>query len=165
MLQTSRHDFSGTGVWVIALLTLLIHLAVAGRYDFFRNELYFIVCGRHPDFGYVDQPPLVPLIAAVTQWFGQSIWLLRVPAVLAAAALVLVTAALTRLLGGNDRAAWIAGLASAIAPALIALTSTFGTPTFEPATWTLIGYFVLRAYIRDDRSALLWAGLAAGIAL
>jgi Dolichyl-phosphate-mannose-protein mannosyltransferase len=163
--STLYRDFVCQSVWIIALLTLLVHLAVAGRYDFFRNELYFIVCGRHPDFGYVDQPPIIPFVAAATQLFGESVWLLRLPAALAAAALIPVTAALTRLLGGNDRAACIAGLAAAIAPALIALTSTLGTPTFEPVIWTLIGYFVLRADVRGDRSALLWAGLTAGIAL
>jgi hypothetical protein len=56
--------------WFIALIVGLLHAVVAGRYDAFRNELYFIVCGRHPDFGFVDQPPLVPLLAAVTQLFG-----------------------------------------------------------------------------------------------
>ena len=50
-----------------------------------RNELYFLACGRHPDFGYVDQPPLVPLIAAATQVFGVNIWMLRLPATIAAA--------------------------------------------------------------------------------
>ena len=51
-VQQTGCDFSGIGVWSIAGVTLLVHLAVAGRYDFSRNELYFIVCGRHPDFGY-----------------------------------------------------------------------------------------------------------------
>ena len=63
-----------------------VYLSVAGRYDTFRNELYFIVCGRHPDFGYADLPPLVPLIAAGTQLFGDHTWLLRVPAIAAAVA-------------------------------------------------------------------------------
>ena len=53
-------------VATLTLATCAIHLAVAGRYDIFRNELYFIVCGWRPAFGYVDQPPLAPLVAAAT---------------------------------------------------------------------------------------------------
>ena len=53
-------------VLVVAVLVGLVHAATAGRYDAQRNELYFLACGWHPDFGYVDQPPLVPLIAAAT---------------------------------------------------------------------------------------------------
>ena len=71
--RTQREGFSrqqAWWVWGIAALTALLHLAVAGRYGYFRNELYFIDCGRHPAFGYVDQPPLVPLLAAATQAFG-----------------------------------------------------------------------------------------------
>jgi hypothetical protein len=30
----------------------LVHAATAGRYDAQRNELYFLACGWHPDFGY-----------------------------------------------------------------------------------------------------------------
>jgi len=74
----------------IAVPTLLVHLAFANRYDVFRDELYFIVCGRHPAFGYADQPPLVPLLAAALYALGHQTWLLRLPAVLAAAALVLL---------------------------------------------------------------------------
>src|SRR4051812_48004167 len=75
-------------VWITALLVAIVHAATAGRYDAQRNELYFLACGWHPDFGYVDQPPLVPLIAAATQVFGISTWMLRLPATIAAVALV-----------------------------------------------------------------------------
>jgi hypothetical protein len=91
-------------VWITALLVAILHAATAGRYDAQRNELYFLVCGWHPDFGYVDQPPLVPLIAAATQVFGINIWMLRLPATLAAVGLVLLAAAFARLLGGEGRA-------------------------------------------------------------
>ncbi|MGC2405199.1 MAG: hypothetical protein WA431_02180, partial [Candidatus Cybelea sp.] len=77
--------------WSVAAVVAIVHLMVAGQYDVFRNELYFIICGRHPAFGYVDQPPLVPLLAAATQAFGIHIWLLRLPAVIAAALLVPMT--------------------------------------------------------------------------
>ena len=105
-IEAVRSAFSRQPVvWVVALLVALVHAATAGRYDAQRNELYFLVCGWHPDFGYVDQPPLVPLIAAATQLFGINIWLLRLPATLVAIGLVLLCAGFARLLGGGGRAA------------------------------------------------------------
>jgi Dolichyl-phosphate-mannose-protein mannosyltransferase len=152
-------------LWIIAGLTAALHLAVAGRYDLFRNELYFIVCGRHPAFGYFDQPPLVPLLAAATQLWGIHVWLLRLPAAAAAAALVLVTAAFARLWTSRTEAIVAAALAAAIAPGLSALTSTLTTSTFEPLAWTATAYFLARGLMRNDPRAPLWAGLVAGIAL
>jgi 4-amino-4-deoxy-L-arabinose transferase-like glycosyltransferase len=151
--------------WLIALVIGLVHLTLAGRYDIFRNELYFIVCGRHPDFGFVDQPPLVPLLAAATQLFGDNPWLLRLPAVAAAAGLVILTASFARLLGGDSVAACIAGLAAGVAPALMALTTATTTATFEPIAWTAFAYFLTRAVVQEDRRALLWAGAVAGVAM
>jgi hypothetical protein len=153
------------GVWAIAALTGIVHLAFNGRYDIFRNELYYIVCGRHPAFGYADQPPLVPLIAAATQLFGVDVWLLRLPAALAAAALVPITASFTRLLGGGRSACVIAAICVAISPALTALTHILTTSTFEPLGWTLFAYLITRAAIRHNGRALLWAGAVAGITL
>ena len=142
----------------------VIHLAVAGRYDIFRNELYFIVCGWRPAFGYVDQPPLAPLVAAATQAFGENVWLLRLPAAFAATALVPLTAAFARLLGG-DRIAWIlAAAAAALSPGLAALTTTTTTSTFEPIAWTACAYFLTRGIVKRDDGALFWAAIVAGIA-
>jgi hypothetical protein len=156
---------SDAAIWAIAAIAVLMHLAVAGRYDFFRNELYYIVCGRHPAFGYADQPPLVPLLAAATQIFGLSVWLLRLPAALAAGALVVVTANMARLFGGTLWSAVMAAAAVAMAPALIALTQIMTTSTFEPLAWTAAGYLLARAVVRDDRRALLWAGVVTGLAM
>src|SRR5581483_1957493 len=119
-------------VWITALLVAAVHAATAGRYDAQRNELYFLACGWHPDFGYVDQPPLVPLIAAATQVFGISTWMLRLPATIAAVALVFLAASFARLLGGGTRAAVFAAIAAGIAPGLAGLTSHLTTSTFEP---------------------------------
>jgi hypothetical protein len=152
-------------VWGIAALTALLHLAVASRYGYFRNELYFIICGRHPGFGYVDQPPLVPLLAAVTQVFGHSLFLLRMPAVVAAAALVPLTAAFAGLFSRRTAVVVTAAVAAAISPALAALTSTLTTTTFEPLAWTGCAYFIARYVVRRDENSLLWAGVIAGLAM
>ncbi|HEV3155911.1 MAG TPA: glycosyltransferase family 39 protein [Candidatus Baltobacteraceae bacterium] len=150
--------------WMVAAAVFLSHALVAGRYDAFRNELYFIVCGRHPALGYVDQPPLVPLMAALTQTTGDRVWLLRLPAALCAALLVPVTVSLARLLGAGTRGAWLAAIAAASAPMLIGITSTLTTSTFEPLSWTVVSYLVVRALVRDERRMLIWAGIVAGLA-
>jgi Dolichyl-phosphate-mannose-protein mannosyltransferase len=153
------------GVLVITLCVAMVHLATAGRYDAHRNELYFLVCGWRPDFGYVDQPPIVPLIAAATQLFGINIWLLRLPAAIAAAGLVLLCAAFARLIGGTAKAVTIAALAAGIAPGLVGLTCRLTTSTFEPITWTGVAFLVTRALVKDQRTDLLWTGILAGCAM
>jgi Dolichyl-phosphate-mannose-protein mannosyltransferase len=152
-------------VWITALLVAIVHAATAGRYDAQRNELYFLACGWHPDFGYVDQPPLVPLIAAATQIFGISIWMLRLPAIIAAVAIVFLAASFARLLGGGARAAIFAAIAVAVAPGLAGLTSHLTTSTFEPIAWLGAAFLLARAILKDRRSDLIWMGLLAGLAM
>jgi hypothetical protein len=150
--------------WSVAAVVAVVHFAVAGQYDAFRNELYFIVCGRHPAFGYVDQPPLIPLLAAATQLGGINVALLRVPAALAAALLVPLTVAFASLLGASTRGAWLAAVAAASATLVIAMTATLSTTTFEPIYFTAIAYLVTLAVLRDRPRALWWAGAIAGLA-
>jgi 4-amino-4-deoxy-L-arabinose transferase-like glycosyltransferase len=152
-------------VWITALAVAIVHAATAGRYDAQRNELYFLACGWHPDFGYVDQPPLVPLIAAATQVFGISTWMLRLPAMITAVALVFLAASFARLLGGGTRATAFAAIAAAIAPGLAGLTSHLTTSTFEPIAWTGAAFLLTRAIRQERRSDLIWTGLVAGIAM
>jgi 4-amino-4-deoxy-L-arabinose transferase-like glycosyltransferase len=150
---------------ILTALTAVLHLAVANRYDVFRDELYFIVCGRHPQFGYADQPPLIPLLNAALYGLGGQTWILRLPDVFAAAALVWLVVAFVRTLGGGDRAAWIGGAVAALAPMLMGLTATVNTTVFEPLAWTFVAYALVRAALHDDRRSLIWAGVVSGLAM
>jgi hypothetical protein len=153
------------GVYVVAIVVALVHLATQGRYDAHRNELYFLACGWRPDFGYVDQPPLVPLIAAATQIFGESIWLLRLPATVVGVGLVLLCAAFARLVGGRERAEFVAALAAGIAPGLMGLSSKLTTSTFEPIAWTGAAYLLTRAILNNRPRDIVSMGVVAGLAM
>ncbi len=150
--------------WSVAIVVVLVHLSVVTQYGFFRNELYFIICGRHPAFGYVDQPPLVPLLAAMTQSAGIHLSLLRLPAVIAAALLVPLTVVFAQLLGATTRGAWLAAIAAAAATLVTAMTASLSTSTFEPLAFTAVAYFIVRALLLKEPRSFLWAGVIAGIA-
>src|SRR5277367_6203314 len=97
-----------------------LHLVANNQYDVFRDELYFIVCGQHPAFGYVDQPPLIPLIAAASHaMFGTALLPLRFLPALAMAATVALTAEFARSLGGGRFAQTLGGLATLLAPVFL----------------------------------------------
>src|SRR5487761_149431 len=61
-----------------ALVVVAIHLATNNTLGFHTDELYYLTCGLHPALGYVDFPPLVPLLARLeTGLLGVSPWTLR----------------------------------------------------------------------------------------
>ncbi len=159
--------------WILSSAAFAIHLAVAGRYDFFRDELYFIACGRHPAFGYADQPPLVPLLSAATQLFGEHLVLLRAAAALGAFGAVWFACQLAELFEAGAIGVVLAGTAGATAPMMLGEMSTLGTSTFEALYWGALSYLIARAVVRGDARAVvrgdarawLWAGLVAGIDL
>src|SRR5690242_513968 len=86
----------------IAGATLLLHLATAGRYGIFRDELYYLACSEHLAAGYVDQPPLIAFVTWFARHaFGTSLFGLRLIPALAGAALVWLTGKLVREMGGG----------------------------------------------------------------
>ncbi len=159
---TGRRDYLALG---FAGLAFCLHALLAGRYDLFRDELYFIVCGQHPAFGYADQPPVVPLLAAGFYALGHSVWVTRLPATLAAAALAWLAVRFVRLLGGGTVAAICAGLCAIIAPLLMGITATLNTTVFEPLAWTAIALCLVYTAQTGDRRALWLCGLIAGVDL
>ena len=149
--------------WIAAALTLLSHALGNPHYGFFRDELYFIICGRHPDFGYVDQPSLTPLLSAASQAFGQSLFLLRLVAALCAAAAVYITCLLVEELGGGTFAEILAAICVALAPVLAAFGTKVSTDMLGLPLWVLAALFTARALRRDPHS-WIGAGAALGIA-
>lgn len=150
---------------IAALITLAIHVAANAHYGFFRDELYFIICGFHPAWGYVDQPPVVPLLAAGSQLFGHSLFALRaIPAIFAAAG-AYVTCLLVFEFGGGVFAAALAAIAYLAAPVLESFGSKVGPDMVGLWLWPLAALYVVRIVKgADPRTWILW-GIVCGVAL
>ena len=150
-------------VWGIAALVLAELMVVAGRYGYHRDELYFIVAGSHPAFGYPDQPPLVPLLTRSLHAVDPSLYLLRLPSALAAAATVVIAAAASREARGGKTAQAIAALVTGVSAISLATGHFVTTTTFDVLSTSLLGWLLIRATVRRDPRPLLWSGLVVGI--
>jgi hypothetical protein len=149
-----------------ALVKLLLQFAGIAHYGFFRDELYYMACGEHFAWGYVDQPPLVALVAWFARHFlGNSLVSYRLLPVLAGAAVVCVTGLFARDLGGGRFAQFLACIGILFAPAYLAFDSFLSMNAFEPLLWLLCAWIVLR--IAKGASLRLWVlfGVVAGVGL
>ena len=63
-----------------------MHMATAANYGLFTDELYFLACGEHLDWGYVDMPPLTAFQAWLARsLFGDSLYAIHLlPALIGA---------------------------------------------------------------------------------
>lgn len=136
---------SRTPVLAIAAGFIVLELAVAARYGYHRDELYFLACARHLAWGYVDQPPLVPAVAWVsTHVLGSSVVALRVLPAFAGGAAVVLTALMARELGGGKKAQVLAALAAATSPQLLAACHLLSTTAFDLLFWSAISFVTVR---------------------
>jgi 4-amino-4-deoxy-L-arabinose transferase-like glycosyltransferase len=143
-----------------------LHAALSGRYGFHRDELYYLAAGRHPALGYVDQPPLVPLLArAIGAVAGDHLWPLRLVAGLAHAAIVVLAGLIARELGGGRRALVLAAVATATAPLFVASGGMFQTVVLDQLWWALALLLVVRLLRGADPRGWLAVGAVVGVGL
>ena len=161
--QAGTHP-SPWAVLLASLGVLGLHLATSGRYGIFRDELYFLACGRHLQWGYVDQPPLIAVAARMSGALaGDSLLLLRILPALAHAALAALTGAFALRLGGGRFAALLAALCAGLSPVLLVFGYLLTMNAFEALLWTAASFLVLEAALRDDPRLLVAAGAAVGV--
>jgi hypothetical protein len=152
-------------VFGLVAAKLLVHLLVIGRYGYFRDELYFLDCGRHLDWGYVDCAPLVAVYAKVGLLLGGSLPAIRLLPMLAGATLVVLTVLLARELGGGRLAQRLAGLCVLVAPIYLSFSSILSMNAFEPLFWMGCALLLIRIVRTGDGKLWLWFGVLAGLGI
>jgi len=155
-----------TIVLLIAASKLVVHLYAGHRYGYLGDELYFLACSRHLAWGYVDQPPLIAVIAwAVGHTLGQSLLAIRFLPALAGAVEVVLTALIARELGGRRFAQVLAAITTLAAPGILGSDSLFTMNAFEPVFWMTCAYLVIRIIKTGNERLWIWFGVVAGIGL
>ena len=164
-VEVSTHRLSKHAVFAAAASVILL-LVTAPRYGFHRDELYFVIAGRNPDWGYVDQPPLTPLVARISELIGgASPFALRVLPALAVGAIALMASLMTKRLGGGSKAQGYAAVATGFAGVVLGEGHLLSTAIFDFAFWTAVILIVV--HILGGASPKWWlaVGLSVGVGL
>ncbi len=151
---------------VLAIASIALHLATAGRYGIFRDELYYWDCANHLAWGYVDHPPLS--IALLSGWktvFGDSLLSLRILPALAGGALILLVARLAVRLGGGAVAQALAALVTLAVPSYLGITGVYSMNAYELLFWAAGYLLLLDAFESGRRSAWLALGVCVGLGM
>src|ERR1700733_15922327 len=143
--RQNRITLTATGLIIgIAACKFLIHLYAGRHYGYFVDELYYLACSRHLDWGYVDQPPLIALVTWMWRSvLGQSLPAIRLLPTLAGVAEVVLTALMARELGGQRFAQALAAMAALIAPGILGADGLLTMNAFEPLFWIGCAYLLI----------------------
>ena len=141
-------------------------MAVSAQYGYHRDELYFLAAGQHPAFGYVDQPPLTPMLARLSAVaFGNTLVGVRVLPALALAALVVLSAAMSRVLGAGRTGQVLAALATATCGEYLGTMHLLTTTAPDFVGWAVTLLLVLRLLQSRDPRWWLAIGGCVGVAM
>ena len=144
----------------VALVTFTVLVATSGRYGYHRDELYFLAAGRHLDWGYPDQPPLVPLLARVLD--TGSLVVLRFPSAITSAVVVLLAGLMAERLGAGRAAQWLAAGGTALGGIVLGTGHLLSTSTMLMVGTVVIIHLVVVVGQGGDRRLWLLVGLVAG---
>src|SRR5262249_45207599 len=124
----------------------------------------FIACGEHLAWGYVDQPPLIAVIAKASRvLLGDSLFAIRFFPALAGAGLVFLTGWMARALGGGRFAQLLAGISVIVVPVYLAFNNLLTMNAFEPFFWTACVCLLILIITEGDPGWWLLFGVTAGI--
>jgi hypothetical protein len=136
-------------------------------YAYFRDEFYYIACGRHLAWGYVDHGPIVALQARLGELlFGDSVFGIRVLSAAAGAIAVFLTGMIAWAMGGRRPAQALAMFGVIVCPQYIGVDGFLSMNSCEPMFWmacVLALVMMLRGY--SQRTWWIVFGIAAGVGL
>jgi len=152
--------------WIMGALCFLLQFSLCGRYGYFRDELYYLACGDHLAFGYVDFAPLIAWLARSSRLIlGDSLHAIRFLPTLANGLEVVLTGYLTRELGGQRRAAFLACLSVSVAPVVLGNGTRLAMNPLEPLFWMGCIYILLLVVNTNRPRILPWCGVLLGFGL
>jgi len=119
-----------------------------------RDEFLYYQQGQHFALGYMENPPLLSYMAAISSWLGGSVFWIKFWPAFIGSCTVIVTSLLAAALGGKKFAQLLAGLAVCCG-AYVRTHALFQPNIIDVFSWTLAVYFIVR-YINEQQTKYLY---------
>ncbi|HMQ70022.1 MAG TPA: glycosyltransferase family 39 protein [Ignavibacteria bacterium] len=155
-------------ILVLSSVPFLIHLYtnLFAGYGYFRDELYYIACGNHLSFGYVDHPPLsIFILKLSTLIFGDSVFAIRLIPAVNSALIVFMTCLITLRLGGKKTAVIISSVCVIFAPVYLAMSGFYSMNSFDILLWSIAFYYIILIIENNDTGDWIILGIVMGLGL
>jgi 4-amino-4-deoxy-L-arabinose transferase-like glycosyltransferase len=154
------------GLAGLYLLIQVVFNGVLSGFGIFRDEFYYLVNAERLAWGYVDHPPLAPLLlSGVRTTLGESTLALRLLPALAGAGTVLLAGLTARRMGGTLVAQVITALAVIAVPVYGVMFGFYSMNALEILLWAAAAYVAVMLLTEDQPRLWLLFGLLVGIGL
>jgi 4-amino-4-deoxy-L-arabinose transferase-like glycosyltransferase len=154
--------------WIIligAFVKFALHMYMAPGYGFFFDELYTNAMSRHLAFGYVDLPPLVPALAALSRFLlGESLFAMHIVPALAGSFTLVFVCLITKEFGGKTFAVALAAFGFMIVPGWLMVDSIFCYDSIDQLILAAFLFCLIRFLRTGNKRLWLVLGFVAGLA-
>ena len=168
-MQSRKNIFGLSSITLVILIgaavKFAVHMINAPEYGFFGDEFYTIALSRHLAFGYVDLPPLVPALMALSRaLLGESLFAYHIFPALAGAATLVFVCLIAKEFGGKTFAIALSALGFIIVPVWLSVNSIFCYDGIDQLVLAAFLYTLVRFLRTGNRKLWIVLGLIAGIA-
>lgn len=148
----------------LATTKLLLHFLTNSNYGLHRDEFLYLDEAKHLAWGFLEVPPMTPLIGKISLLFGIEPFFIRFfPAIIGAVTVWLICK-MVQEMGGKFWAILFAGIAYIFAPAFLR-SCTFLMPVcFNQFWWTLSAFLFIKIVKNNQPKYWYLLGIAGGLA-
>lgn len=148
-----------------AIVKFALHMYIAPGYGFFFDELYTIALSRHLAFGYVDLPPLVPALVALSRsLLGESLFAVHIVPALAGSFTLVFACLITEEFGGKTFSVMLTALGFIIVPGWLMADSIFCYDSIDQLILATFLFYLIRFLRTGNKRLWIVLGLIAGLA-
>lgn len=152
-------------IGIFALIKLLIpYLFIHPAFDLHRDEFLYLADADHLAWGYIEMPPMLAFLGAISKWLGGTEGTVHLWGGLFGAATVVLTGMIVMRLKGNNFAVFIACLAL-LCSGYLRIHILFQPNFLDGFFWTWASYLIICWIQTDKTKYLYWLGICFGLGI